>query len=184
MLNSFRSGHVTDLKPCQAADADDLFRWYYDRSYRFFFREFQSQLSFEELKDLGDALSYGGITLLVIVDKTTGKNIGLMTFVLEKRCSRVYKFGIMLDEGCQHKTYAIDAIVVLGDFLFRVKNAHKLVVEFCDEDKHIHRITQKGGFKHEATLKEEVCLEGIFFDEARYSLMRETFFELYKDFLP
>lgn len=184
MGKPFRPGHVTELSYYTEVDADVLASWYYDYTYRFFFRDFGSALGIEDLKDLGNRLNRTGIRLLVIRDKSTQKPIGLMTFVLEKASARIYKFGIMLDDSIQHKTWAIDAIVILADHIFNTLNAHKLVVEFSDSDTHIHRITAKGGFVHEATLREEIFVDGVYHDEARYSLSRSTFTELYSGFLP
>lgn len=184
MADPFRSGHVTELEFYTERDVDVLASWYYDQAYRFFFRHFAEVLDRDGLKKLGQHLLAGGTHLMVIREKSTQNPIGLMTFILEKASARVYKFGIMLDESFQRKTYAIDAIVILVDYLCRVKKAHKIVVEFSDQDMQIHRITQKGGFTHEATLKEEIFVDGKYFDEARYSLMDKTFFELYGDFLP
>lgn len=184
MAKPFRLGHATELSYFSPDDAEVLAGWYYDYSYRFFFRDFGQALELEDLKNLGERLGLSGIRLLVIRDKTTQKPIGLMTFVLEKSSAKIYKFGIMLDDAIQHKTWAIDAIVILSDHIFKTLNAHKLVVEFCDKDAHIHRITAKGGFIHEATLKEEIFVDGVYYDEARYSLARQTYFDLYGDFLP
>lgn len=184
MAQTFRSGHVTELGFYTEQDADILASWYYDQAYRFFFRHFGEMLEMDGIRQLGRHLLAGGTHLLVIREKSTQNPIGLMTFILEKASAKVYKFGIMLHESFQRKTYAIDAIVILGDYLCRVKKAHKIVVEFSDQDAQIHRITQKGGFTHEATLKDEIFVDGKYFDEARYYLMDETFFELYGEFLP
>lgn len=183
MAQPFLDGKCVELCFFSEADAEALSSWYYDFNYRFFFREFLSRFEPEDFKKLGANLKCGGVDLITIKDLNTKEKIGLMTFVLEKFSAQVYKFGIMLDVNHQGKTWAIDSIIVLGMYLFRVKKAHKLVVEFCDKDEHIHRITKKGGFTHEATLKEELLVNGIYYDEARYSMGAAVYEKLYGDYL-
>ena len=184
MAHPFRDGNVVELVHFSEKYAEAVADWYYDMDYRFFFREFDEAMEIEEIKTLGQDMATAGNFLLVILNKETQEPIGLMTYTLEKRSARIYKFGIMLDNNVQNKSWAIDAINVLGDLCFRVKKCHKLVVEFRDCDKHIHRITAQGGFKHEATLPEEIQLDDKYYDEVRYSIYEDTYWDLYKDFLP
>lgn len=183
MNSSFRDGKTTRLVPYEEKFAEKFCEWYFDYDYRFFFREFLQNLTEDQFKNLGDLLKRSGVYLVMILDVKTNEPIGAMTYTLEKISAKVYKWGIMLDRFHQHKTWAIDAIIVMCDFLFRCKHAHKTVVEFCDEDEHIHRITQKGGFDHEATLKEEIYIDGKYFDEARYSLSKKQFMQVYVGYL-
>lgn len=183
MSELFRPGHVVKLMPYSPEHAEKFSEWYYDYDYRFFFRDFSQALSLDGLRTIGDAMARVGRHLLVIIDKASGEPIGVMTYALEKASAKIYKFGIMMASPQQHKTWAIEAIIILGDFLFMKSGAHKLVVEFSDKDAHIHRITAKGGFKHEATLKEELFVDGEYYDEARYAIYESTYRELYMTYL-
>lgn len=183
MSQTFRPGHVVKLVPYGPEHAEKFSEWYYDYDYRFFFRDFSQALTLEGLKTLGDGMARAGNHLLVITDKALNEPIGVMTYALEKATAKIYKFGIMMASTNQHKTWAIEAIIILADFLFIKNGAHKLVVEFSDKDAHIHRITAKGGFKHEATLPEELFVDGIYYDEARYALYESAYRELYGAYL-
>lgn len=183
MTEPFRPGHVVELAPYAVAHADKFAAWYYDYEYRFFFRHFSQTFQADDFKTLGDAMEHAGSPLVIILDKALQTPIGAMTYSLEKSSSRIYKFGIMMDRDTQHKTWAIEAIIILADHLFTKRKAHKLAVEFCDQDAHIHRITAKGGFNHDATLKEELFMDGVFMDEARYSLHEDDYRRLYGDYL-
>jgi RimJ/RimL family protein N-acetyltransferase len=180
----FREGHVVKLVRYGPEHAEKAAEWYYGFEYRFFFRDFTDPLDMEAIKNLHISMGRSGYHLLTILDKVTGAPIGLMTYILEKPNARIFKFGIMLDANCQRKTWAIDAINVLGDYLFNKCFAHKLTVEFADTDKQIHRITAQGGFTHDATLKEELFIDGKYIDEVRYSLHIDKYEELYSNFLP
>ena len=183
MSEFFRPGHVVKLAPYSSEHAEKFSEWYYDYEYRFFFRDFSQALSLDGLRTLGTKMASTGSHLLVITDKATDEPIGVMTYSLEKSAAKIYKFGIMMASSNQHKTLAIEAIIILGDFLFIRKNCHKLFVEFSDKDTHIHRITAKGGFVLEATLKEEIFVDGEYYDEARYAIYESVYRELYGTYL-
>lgn len=179
----FRDGHFSRLVPFNPDHSEKLATWYYGQDYRFFFRDFTDALTMEALQKLDKSMARSGYRLLTILDKETAEPIGLMTYILEKPNAHIFKFGILLDANCQRKTVAIDAINILADFLFNKCFAHKLSVEFSDEDKQIHRITALGGFDHDATLKEELFMDGRYYDEARYSLHIDMYEALYSTYL-
>lgn len=183
MRPEFTPGKLTILKHYSEDHVDKLCEWYYDMDYRFFFRDFKDSYTMNDLKKLGEMMEMEGTSLVTILDKEANVPIGLMTYNLEKPSAKIYKFGILMDKNAQHKSYAIDAIIVMCDYVFNKLDGYKFVVEFCDEDKHIHRITKQGGFNHEATLTEELFVDNTRFDEARYSLFASQFNEMYGKYL-
>lgn len=178
-----RPGKATQLVCFRPEHADFVSAWYYDFQYRFFFRDFGTIADPAAFKTLDARLMRAGLTLLTIIDRATQKPIGVMTFMLEKAAASVYKFGILLDRDCQNRTFAIESIIILGDYLFNRRSARKLVVEFCERDTHIHRISQLGGFKHEATLPGEIFMDGEYLDEARSAFYNDQFDDLYGGYL-
>lgn len=183
MTEKFRSGCVCRLVPYDKKHAQKFSEWYYDFDYRFFFRDFSEVLEPRHFEIIGDEMARGGNSLLIIEELATGDPIGIMTYRLEKPSAKIYKFGIMLDQNFQRKTYAIEAIILLGDHLFMKKGAHKLVVEFSAEDEQIFRITAKGGFTHDGTFKEELFIDGRYYDEARFSITRQVYLDVYAPYL-
>lgn len=179
----FRPGKFVRLVPYRAEHAEKLCAWYYDPDYRFFFRDFLQNLDLERFRKLGDDMAHSGVHLITILDAPTGEPIGLMTLLLEKRSARIFKFGIMLEHGYQGRSWAIEAIIILADYVFGKRGGRKYVVEFCTEDAHIRRITEKGGFTHEATFREEIFVDGKYHDEARYALSVEAYRERYSGYL-
>lgn len=183
MTKPFQNGHFVELAFYSKDDAAAVSTWFYDFDYRFFFRDFSFLVKIEDFPKLGENLARQGISLVTIKDKKTGNPVGLLTFGLEKPAAKIYKFGIMLDNKLQHKVFAVDALIVMGNYLFHQKDAFKVSLEFCAEDKHIKRITDKGGFTHDATLKDEVFVDGKRYDEERYSMTKEVYVKLYGEYL-
>lgn len=183
MPSLFTPGKFTELVFYSEKYAEKMSEWYYDFDYRYFFRENIRQRTLEDFKVMRQDLAAGGVGLTVILDKVSREPVGLMTFQCTSNNSHVYRFGIMLEKGRQHKTHAIDAIIVLMDYFTHRCLAHKVFVEICDDDKHIHRICQLGGFTHEATLKEEILMDGKYHDVARYYLMADAFKGYYGNYL-
>lgn len=179
----FTPGRECLLVRYRPEHADALSAWYYDFEYRYFFRDYGKFSDPEVFKTMDQIMARVGFVLLTILAADSGEPIGLMTYALEKKSASVYKFGIMLDSTCQRKTTAIEAIIILGEYLFNKRSARKLVVEFCDNDAQIHRICRIGQFTQEATLKEECFMDDQYLDEVRYSFFNHQFDDLYDGYL-
>lgn len=159
--------------------ADKLFEWYYDVNYAAFFREFGSLvLSKKEMRHFGKAMEDSGLGLFVITARKDNQPAGLMTYRLLDPSQMLFRFGIMLDQKSQHFTSAIEAIINLCFYLVDVKGAKKIIVQFLETDKHIRRISEKGGLELEARLEatgELLYCFPIRTIEERYRKWHETF---------
>lgn len=182
MCASFKKGYVVNLTPFSSDHGAKVFEWYYDIAYKLFFREFDSLLSLEDFKKFDNMMARAGVSLATIVDKEKGFPIGLMTFCCLKQKSGVYRVGILLDKNSQHKTYAIEAFIILGDRLYNRLGCQKLVVEYMADDTHFRRISEKGGFVFESVLKREALVDGEYKDEVRYYMTKEVYGELYGNY--
>lgn len=168
--------HVT-LVPFEPNHGPAVMEWFYDHRYAAFFRDFP-----DTPMDLSQGIHFfstlpitTGIGLFVVVSRETGFPIGLMTYECLKRKAGVFRFGIMLTDKYQHKTYAIECITLLGYYLMENEKMRKLVVEFLTTDDHIRRITEHGGFEREGVLKGEALVDGTYRDEYRYFITAEVF---------
>ncbi len=182
MSLSFKEGYVVNLMPFSPDHGAKLFEWYYDVAYKLFFREFAVVFSLEDCQKLDVIMARSGSTLLTIVDRESNQPIGLMTYCCLKRPSGVFRVGILLDKKCQHKTYAIEALIILGDRLYYHLGCRKLVVEYMAEDTHIRRISEKGGFVFESVLKQEALVDGELKDEVKYYMTKEVYDDLYGNY--
>lgn len=173
-------GTNVQLVPFHPDHAEAIYSWYYDVSYEAFFRDYPNvPLEKNDFHHFGDWIAKSGNGLFVIVHKDDNKPIGLMTYTCLKSKSGIFRFGILLDNEYQRKTYAIEAIILLCFYLFENKGATKLVVEFLERDQHIERITAQGGFHKEGLLLGEALISGEYLNELRYAITKQTVHELY-----
>lgn len=179
-----RIGVKLKLVPFESKYASVVSSWYYDVRYKFYFREFEDlPFTTDDLSKFGEIMARMGIEVFVILDKETEKPIGLMNNLCLKRKSGVWRFGILLDKEHQNKTYAIEAIILNGFYLYDHCGCRKLVVEFLSTDKQIQRISEKGGFVREAVLQKETLIDGKYVDEVRYFIDLDTANTLYRSYV-
>lgn len=177
-----KEGFVVKLVPFAPEHAEKVFEWYYDVAYKLFFREFDAPLSLEQCRQFNLIMAKSGVTIFMIIEKETNLAIGMMTHCPLKRKSGVTRFGILLDKNFQHKTYAIEALIILGDFVYNRLGFRKLVIEYLASDTHIRRISEKGGWIFETILKEEALIDGEYVDEVRYHMFKKVYDELYGNY--
>lgn len=174
-----KNGYKVKVVPFEPKHGQYIYQWFYDYRYQFFFREFISPLTGEACEHFNDVMATTKTVPLMIENIETGEVMGMMTYQNLKRKAGVVRIGILLDEDCQHKTYCIEALIIIGDFLYNRLDYKKLVIEFLESDKHIHRIATQGGWIKEATLVRESVIDDEYVDEARYYMFKETYEELY-----
>ncbi|MBX7149605.1 GNAT family N-acetyltransferase [bacterium] len=177
------NGMNVRLVPYETKHAFVLVNWYYDFRYAQFFRDMDEEpYDTSSIGRLVEGLARNGIVLLVIEELATDKPLGLMTWNMVKKKAGIYRFGILLDEDTQHKTLAIESIIIMSHYLYAGLGCTKMVVEFLASNTHIQRISEKGGFIREAVLDKEAFLNGEYVDEVRYYLTREKAYELYGEY--
>lgn len=179
-----RIGNQVKLVPFDPKYAEAVSRWYYDVRYKVFFREFDdAPLSIDDLKKFDKIMARSGHEVFIILEKKTDEAIGIMTNICLKKRAGVFRFGILLDKDHQHKTWAIEAIILNSFYLYDNCGCRKLVVNFLASDRHIQRITEKGGFTQDAVLQKETLMDGEHVDEVRYFIMKDTANELYRSYV-
>ncbi|MBI2339954.1 MAG: GNAT family N-acetyltransferase [Deltaproteobacteria bacterium] len=181
-MSSTKEGHVVRLERFRPEHGKIVFRWFYDPAYRLFFRDFEDPLSLEQCKKFDKVMAGSGVGIFMIIEKSSDKPIGMVTHCCLKKKSGVNRIGIMLDKDFQHKTYAIEALIILLDYLYNRLGFKKIIVEYLASDHHIQRISEKGGWIREAVLKREAVVDGEYVDEVRYYMFKETYEELYGDY--
>ena len=173
-------GYNVRLVSFEERHARAVMNWYYDVRYEAFFREFPDEaMDLGEFKKFGIKMARVGLGLYVVEENSTGEAIGLMTHSCLKKKAGVFRFGIMLAAGKQHKSYAIECIILLGFYLIEHHGMQKYLVEFLESDTHIQRITEQGGFIRDGVLAREAFVGGEYVNEVRYYLTREMGYELY-----
>ena len=182
-MNSFvKEGYKIRFVPWDPKFAPIVFNWYYDVTYKLFFREMDAPYTVDDLKKFDLIMGRAGVRLFMVLDKETSTPIGMVTHYCLKGKAGVNRIGIMMDKKHQHKTYTIEALIILGDYLYNRMGFNKLVIEFLAKDSHIRRIAEKGGWKYEATLVSETVVDGQRVDEVRYYMFKDTYLELYGNY--
>ena len=182
-MNSFvKEGYKIRFVPWDPKFAPIVFNWYYDVTYKLFFREMDAPYTVDDLKKFDAIMARGGVRLFMVIDKETLVPIGMVTHCCLKGKAGVNRIGIMMDKKHQHKTYTIEALIILLDYVYNRLGFNKAVIEFLASDKHIQRIAEKGGWKYEATLVRETMVDGKRVDEVRYYMFKETYEELYGNY--
>lgn len=179
----FKSGRFVQLVPFEKSHGAAVFSWFYDYQYRFFFREFDQQLSLEQCSHFDQIMQSSGVQLWTLMDVANpAEPIGLVTTMWLKKRAGVSRVGILLDTKSQHRSWCIETFIIVCDFLFNHSNCRKVVVECLASDQHIRRISEKGGFVFEATLQQEAFVDGVYQDEVRYFLTPEIYDQMYGDY--
>lgn len=180
MTQKLLEGPNLKLVPYSEEYAELMQSWFYDHRYAAYFRDFEEvPLSLADFKNLGRQFEKVGQNLYIIILKEANQPIGLMTNCCLKKKSGVFRFGILLDADHQRKTYAIEAIVIHGHYLYEYRGCQKLCVEILKRDEHIQRITEQGGFIFETVLKAEAKMGDEYLDEVRFYMDRARAYELY-----
>lgn len=177
-----KEGYMVRLIPFEKKYGMNVLQWFYDPVYKLYFREFENPLSLEDCERFDQIMQQAGMNVFVIEEKGTNEVMGLLTYSIIKRASGVFKFGIMLDTKFQHKTHCIEALIILGDYMFYRLGMQKGVVEYLESDHHIRRISEKGGFISEGPLFREALVDGEYVDEVRYCILKSTYDELYANY--
>jgi RimJ/RimL family protein N-acetyltransferase len=110
-----------------------------------------------------------------LIQKKTGKEIGLMVHFGEKSGSVTVGYAIMPSE--QSKGYGTEALQLMVDYLFHSKQVNRIKANTDPENLASQRLLEKSGFKHEATTRKSSFVRGEWRDEYRYSMLREEWKE-------
>jgi len=171
------NGKLITLVPYQQDFGSFIAKWYYSGKYDRFFRHINRPLSYGELVNFPST-----INCLVMMIMHEEKIVGMITIVDYKPQSRVCKVGIMLDKDAQNKGFAPDATITVVDYIFNALNLRKIVFAIVEGDKRTEEVLKKGGLTREATLVAEVYYHGSYKSEVHYSIFKDQFNSLYKDY--
>ncbi|MFW9950769.1 MAG: GNAT family N-acetyltransferase [Candidatus Thorarchaeota archaeon] len=88
--------------------------------------------------------------------------------------NRVSFVGILIGEKIYWgQNFCTEAIRLLTKYAFEELNLHKLKYGSFSPNKASLRCAEKAGFSHEATLKQEIYIDGKYYDTEFYTLFRD-----------
>lgn len=160
------------IRPFNSGDAKTFYRWYHDKRLSHFYRGFIYGVSLEQCKNAVELLK-GHI--LVGLHPETCEPVGAVTLADRDRILRVYKLGLLVDPDHQHQNYGKDLLTYGLKWAFETMNAHRVVAEvICEDDRTMNGV-RKAGFIAEGLSRQTMYLDGKYYDEAVFSMLRPDY---------
>jgi len=103
--------------------------------------------------------------------KTTGELIGDCAFKRWADDPRQAELGITLARAYQGQGYAAEGLTCLITHLFAVFDLHRLSANIDPNNTASANLLARLGFRHEATHRESLWLNGAYVDEALYAIL-------------
>ena len=130
-------------------------------------------ISEEEERDyiLRNSYNTFGIELL-----DGGRLIGTCSFFEVDHQAAACKIGILIgEEQFRGKGYGGDAIVTLLKFLFLERNIYRVALDVYAYNRRAVALYERLGFVRECAYREQVYVNGRYWDKYAYAMLREEF---------
>jgi len=112
--------------------------------------------------------------VLVMIEPSSGKIIGLITFFKPGHYYNGYEIGyIVYDASLRGQGIAPEAVRLLSDYLFAWKPISRLQLQIQPENQASVRVAEKCGFQMEGVARAALIVDGRPTDIAVYSLLRD-----------
>ncbi len=119
-------------------------------------------------------------TILAIVEKETGKAIGICGLHNKNEINRTANFGIFLgDKNYWGHGIGTEATLLILDYAFNVLNLNSVYLEVIDFNKRAIKSYEKCGFKYVGKKRKAIFMAGIYHDLLIYDYLASDFKELY-----
>ena len=110
-----------------------------------------------------------------IIQKRDGVSIGLIAYFGQSTGSIMVGYAIKPSE--QGRGYGTEALQLMVDYLFLVKEIHRVQANTDPENKASQHILEKVGFTKEGVSRKSSFVRGEWRDEYQYSILREEWKE-------
>lgn len=107
-----------------------------------------------------------------IEEKLTGKLIGDCAIKLEENDSRIAEIGMTISHLHQKKGFAKEAMLGIVDFLFAVKNIHRIQETVDVENIASIKLIESIGFRKEGHFIENIFFNGKWGSEFQYAMLK------------
>lgn len=107
-----------------------------------------------------------------VVEKLTGKLIGIFGYVAFNTFSHRGEVGYVLNQKYEGKGFATEALLPILDYAFDKIGLHSIEAVIRAENKVSMKLIEKFGFTKDAYFKDYINHNGTFFDAVVYSLVR------------
>ncbi|MCU0459901.1 MAG: GNAT family N-acetyltransferase [Bacteroidales bacterium] len=165
------------LRPLDAADAKELYRYRSDRVINRYQGWIPSSLEeaeeFIKTRVSPDINIHGTWFQFAVVLKKTGMMIGDIGLHFLDVDNRQVELGCTLDRKHHGKGYAHEALTEVISYLFGTLDKHRLIAVIDPENSGSIKLFERLGFRREAHFRKCRFLNGEWVDDLVYALLRE-----------
>lgn len=168
-----KNGPNLVIRPYEPDEWPIMSHWFYSGDYPEFFRDQSTLMNIAQLQSfVGGQTSYGFLIRLGKEFKghPIGTVIGFINLYDIRWVPSTLKLGILIEKEFQGQQFCMEAIWLICDYVFNQMRFRKMIIEFLKSNQRIESILKFGGFKKEATLKDEAYMNGKYVDVVRYSI--------------
>ncbi|MBS3138982.1 aminotransferase class III-fold pyridoxal phosphate-dependent enzyme [Candidatus Woesearchaeota archaeon] len=151
---------------------EEYVAWLNDKEVSKYLESRFQQHTMESVKKYITASSDDKKTLFfAVIAKDKEKHIGNVKIVIDEHHNNA-TLGIMLgDKNYWGKGYGSEAIALASEYVFEEKGLHKIHAYVAAINKSSAKAFEKAGFAHEATMKQNVLIDGIYYDTFIYGFV-------------
>jgi ribosomal-protein-alanine N-acetyltransferase len=106
-----------------------------------------------------------------IVRREDNMPVGRILFRRLNAFNRSVELQIMIDPEERRKKHALNAIKILGKYLFSTRGMNKLYMQMSAENSFGIKLVESLGFRRDATLRHHYFINGEFYDGYIYSVL-------------
>ncbi len=174
-VHTFIEGELIDLLPLNSKHVDLYSKWENDPKVRKYART-EIPITVEESKKYLE-LDKGRTRTRIMFEiwhKKDKKPIGFCEFDEIYWSYRIAHIGYLIGEiEYWGKGIGTELVKLLLEYGFKELNLHKIVVDVVVPNVSSIRCLEKNGFKLEGTLQKEMYIDGKYYDNLKYGLLRE-----------
>ena len=166
------------LTPITEQDTKDIIRWRNQDFVRgrFIYQGLFTKESHE--KWLRTKVASGEVVQFIIRLNESQRAIGSVYFRDIDSIHQKAEYGIFIGEAdCLGQGYGTDAAGLAMNYAFEEMRLNKLMLRVLADNKRAIRSYEKAGFVEEGRFKEDVCIEGRYYDVIFMAVLRGDYME-------
>ncbi len=165
-------GKQVNLRVVEKEDLKIYQQWFNDINFQGEFLFTRQQSLAETEKRMFSDFSENWATF--VIEKKDGTRIGLvLQFTSNLAFQNVVEIGCLIKQEERGKGYSTEAVEIIVDYLFLLKEIHRIQALTDVENTAAHRVLDKTGFTKEGVIRNIIYMRGKRRDGLLYSITRE-----------
>jgi len=176
----FLEGKKVFLTPMFMEDVDRFYLWQNDRELLFVGGPSVRPMTMEQTKErLKKSLSEKDNQHHAIIDCKSGEFVGFAVIFSIDESSRVCEWGLLLDSSVHRQGIATEVGEMVLRYIFVDMGMQKVKSSTHSGNEGSIRLQEKLGMVHEGNGRRELYIRSEYYDDVRYGMLREEFFDKY-----